>query len=103
MGINSFVKSGFKASLSTFDAEDVAIAGITRKGVIDDVGMEMSINEGGDDNQRSLRITFPGNAYPTTPKSGKRLTCRGKTWQITQVTDGPACLMIEVVEPERRG
>ena len=83
--------------------EDCTIGTETKKGVVDDTGSELMINEGGDDNQRSLRVVFAGNAFATLPASGKRATCRGKTWQITTVDDSPGCLTIDMIEPERRG
>lgn len=103
MGVASFVRSAFISSLVTFDAEDVTISGETQKGVIEDIGAETMIGEGGDQNQRALRVSFPGAAFATTPKSGKRATCRGQTWQISRVDDGVGALVIEMEEPERRG
>lgn len=103
MGVASFVKSALTSSLDTLSAEDVTIGGATARGIVEDTGAELMLNEGGDDNQRGLRVTFPSAAFATVPTSGKRATCRSLTWQITSVDNSPACLTIDMIEPERRG
>jgi len=85
------------------DAENVIIGGQTQLGVVEDIGAELMLSEGGDNNQRGLRIAFPAAAFTTLPRSGQAATCRSKTWQITRVDNGPGSLVIEMIEPERRG
>jgi len=103
MGVAAFVKAAFEASLTTFDAETVTINGTSASGVVEDIGAELGIAEGGDEMQRGLRVSFPAGAFATVPRSGKRATCRSITWQITRVDNGPGSLVIEMIEPERRG
>lgn len=103
MGVAAFVKAAFESSLATFDAETVTINGASAFGVIEDIGAELGIAEGGDEMQRGLRVSFPAGAFATVPRSGKRATCRSQTWQITRVDNGPGSLVLEMVEPERRG
>lgn len=103
MGVAAFVKSCFNSSLTTFDAEDVTIGAETKKGVIEDIGAEKFIEEGGENNERAIRVAFPADAFTTVPTSGKKATCRGLTWQISRVDNGPGSLVIEMEEPERRG
>lgn len=102
MGINAFVKSALTSSLDTFDAEDVTINGETKRGVIEDLGSLSELGEGGDRNERTIRVSFPGASFTTTPASGKYATCRGKKWQIETVDDSPGVLVITLEEQERR-
>ena len=103
MSIAAFVKTAFNSSLTTLSAEDVTIGAQTKKGVIEDIGTELMLGEGGDEVRRGLRITFPGAAFTTTPSRRATVTCRSLTWQITRVDNGPGSLTIEVEEPEARG
>jgi hypothetical protein len=103
MGIASFVRQSFNSSLTTLDAEDCTIGGVTKKGVVEDIGSELFIGEGGDQKRRALRISFPGNAFATVPSRRATATCRSLTWQITSVDNSPGALVIELEEPERRG
>ena len=73
MGLASFVRTAFNSSLSILSAEDVTIGAETKKGVIEDIGTELFIGEG------------------------------GLTWQISRVDNGPGSLVIDLEEPERRG
>lgn len=103
MGLASFVRTAFNSSLSILSAEDVTIGAETKQGVIEDIGTELFIGEGGDNTQRALRVSFPGNAFATTPSRRAAVTCRGLTWQISRVDNGPGSLVIDLEEPERRG
>lgn len=103
MGVANFVQSSFASCIDILSGESVAIGAETKKGVIEDIGAELMLGEGGDNNQRGLRISFPAGVFSTLPKSGKRATCRGITWQITRVDNGPGSLVIEMAEPERKG
>jgi len=103
MGLASFVRNAFNSSLTILDAEDVTIGAETKKGVIEDIGSELFIEEGGDGKHRALRASFPGNAFATVPSRRATVTCRSLTWQITRVDNGPGSLVIDLEEPERRG
>ena len=102
MGIHDFIKSAFNSTIDILSGEDVTISGVTVKGVIDDMGYEMSLGEGAENNQRNLRITFAGASFTTTPRSGNSVSTRGKIWKITRVDESPACLTIDLIEHERR-
>jgi len=102
MGLADFVKNSFNSSMSILSGEDITYLTQTKKGVVDDIGNELSIGMGGEANQRGLRISFAGNPFSTLPRSRKNITCRGVTWQITSVDYSPASLVIDVIEPERK-
>lgn len=103
MSIVAFVRTAFHSSLDTLGGENVQIGNHTHKGVIEDIGTELMLGEGGDEVRRGLRITFPGDAFPSTPARRATVTCRSQTWQITRVDNSPASITIEVEEPEARG
>ena len=103
MDLASFVRSAFNSSLTILDAEACTIGAETKNGVIEDIGAELMIGEGGDEVRRALRISFPGNSFATVPARRATATCRGLTWQITRVDNGPGALVIDLEEPERRG
>lgn len=103
MGLHDFVRTAFNSSLTTLSAENVTIGAETKAGVVEDIGAELVLGEGGDEITRSLRITFPGNSFATTPSRRATVTCRSLTWQISRVDNSPGCLTIEVEEPEARG
>lgn len=102
MGIQSFIKAALKSSLSTFDAETVTIGEQSGSAVIDMTDASMSLDMGGDDNQRSLRAVFAVDAFDPLPKSGQRATCRGRIWKIAEVDTGQAVLSITLTEPDKR-
>ena len=102
MGLNDFINSSFENALDTMDAEDCAIGDEIKRGVVEDMSAELSLGEGGENNERGLRITFPGMAFKVIPKSVKKAVCRNKNWKITTVDNSPASFTIEVIEPERR-
>ena len=103
MGVADFVKNAFNSSLDILSAESVTIGSATARGVVEDIGAELMLAEGGDDNQRSLRVSFPAGAFATVPTSRQAATCRGKSWQIERVDNGPGALILDLIEPERRG
>ena len=103
MGVADFVKNGFNSSLDILSAENVTINGITARGVVEDIGAELMLADGGDENQRGLRVSFASAAFATVPTSMQTATCRGKSWKITRVDNGPGSLVLEMIEPERRG
>ena len=102
MALHEFVKNAFNSSITTLSGEDVTISGETKRGVIEDTGADMMLGVGAENNERSLRVTFPGSSFSTTPPSGNSATARGKTWKITTVDDSPACITIDLIDPERR-
>lgn len=103
MGVADFVKNGFNSSLDVLSSENVTIGGATARGVVEDIGAELMIADGGDENRRGLRVSFPAEAFATTPTSRQSATCRGKTWKIDRVDNGPGSLILDLIEPERRG
>jgi hypothetical protein len=103
MGVALFVKAAFESSLDQFDAENVTIGSATARGVVEDIGAELMIADGGDENRRGLRVSFPSGAFATVPTSRQTATCRGKTWKIDRVDNGPGALILDLLEPERRG
>lgn len=102
MGIANFVRTAFNSSLTTFDAEDVTIGAETKKGVVEDIGTELNLGMGGDTIRRALRVTFPAGAFATVPSRKAAATCRGLSWVLGPVDNGPGALIIELHEPDRR-
>jgi hypothetical protein len=103
MGVAQFVQNAFRSSLSQLSAEEVLFGNQIAYGVVEDLGAEKMLGEGGDNNQRELRISFPASAFNPVPKSRQKITCRAKTWEVTRVDNGPGSLVLDVIEPERRG
>jgi len=97
------VKTAFTSSLSILSAELVEIGQQSALGVVDDIGAELGVAEGGHALERALRVSFPGGAFSPPPRSGRKATCRGLVWQISVVDDSPGSLVIDMIEPERRG
>jgi hypothetical protein len=103
MGVADFVKAAFNSSLDVLSAENVTIGAATARGVVEDIGAELMIADGGDENRRGLRVSFPSAAFATVPTSRQTATCRSKTWKIDRVDNGPGALVLDLIEPERRG
>ena len=105
MGVQRFIKSAFKASLKTFDAESVTIGGVDIQAVIDTNNSSNSLGLGAVDNERTLVVQFPAD-FTGELKSGMIAVARGEKWQISSeagsIQRGQAAITVTLVEPERR-
>lgn len=106
MGVQSFLKKAFAASLTTMDAEDVTFGAQTVKAVIDESEAGRGVNLGSDDLKRTITVKIPADVLTSIPKSGQKFTARGQEWQIpsepTSIKAGQVAVEIVGEEPERR-
>jgi hypothetical protein len=102
MGVQSFLKTAFKASLAAMEAEDVSFGSTVIKAVIDMPSNERFAGQGADEVRREIVITFPADLLSKPPKSGSKFTARGKEWQVELVRAGLASIEVRGVEPEKR-
>jgi len=105
MGVQQFLKQALKASLPTFDAEDVVFGEVTVQAVINEGSDAGQLGEGADIPNRLLTITFPADALAKPPIPGAVATARGRQWQVASeppVHAGQIAITLTLEEPAKR-
>ncbi len=73
MGVHSFLKSALKASMSTFDAEEITIGSTKLKAIIDEATGSNPLGTGATNNERTMTIQFPADSFTGKLKSGMKV------------------------------
>lgn len=106
MNVQSFLKSAFKGSLAIMGSEEIVISGVKIQAIEDEVASSNPLGIAATNNERTLVVKFPADAYTGALKSGMTVTARSQSWQISSEPDsirkGQIATTITLIEPERR-
>lgn len=106
MSVQRFLLAAFKKSLPTMGAEEITIGSTKIQAVEDETASSNALAIAATDNERTLVVKFPADAYNGALKSGMTVLAREETWQISSEPDsirkGKVAITLVLVEPERR-
>jgi hypothetical protein len=106
MSVQSFLLTAFKKSLATMGSEEIIIGSTKIQAVEDETGLSNALAIAATDNERTLVVKFPADAYTGALKSGTTVLARSESWQISSDPDsikkGRIAITLVLVEPERR-
>ena len=87
-------------------SEEIIIAGKKIQTIEDQTESSNALGLAANNNERTLVVSFPADAFTGTLKSGTAVTARGQSWQISSesgsIRKGQIATTITLVEPERR-
>jgi hypothetical protein len=106
MSVQTFLLTAFKKSLATMGSEEITIGSTKIQAIEDETASSNALAIAATDNERTLVVKFPADAYTGALKSGMTVLARSETWQISSDPDsirkGKIAITIVLVEPERR-
>lgn len=99
--------SQFKKSLSIMGSEEITIGATKIQAIEDETESSNALAIAATDNERTLVVKFPADAYTGALKSGMTVLARDQTWQISadqgsSIRKGQIAITLVLVEPERR-
>lgn len=87
-------------------SEEITIGSTKIQAIEDETASSNALAIAATNNERTLVVKFPADAYSGALKSGMTVNARGEDWQISSDPDsvrkGQVAITIVLVEPERR-
>jgi hypothetical protein len=106
MSAQTLLLSQFKKSLASLGSEEITIGATAIQAIEDETASSNALATAATNNERTLVVKFPADAYTAVLKSGMTVLARSQTWQISSDPDsvrkGQVAITIVLVEPERR-
>lgn len=106
MSVQTFLLTAFKKSLATMGSEEITIGSTKIQAIEDETESSNALGIAATDNERTLVVKFPADAYTGELKSGMTVLARSESWQISSepnsIRKGRIAITIVLVEPERR-
>ena len=87
-------------------AEEITIGATVIHAIEDETSSSNALARAATNNERTLVVKFPSDAFAGALKSGMTVTARDQAWQISgdqdSVKRGKVAITLTLVEPERR-
>ena len=78
MSVQTFLLSAFKKSLATLGAEEITIGSTKIQASEDETASSNALGRAATNNERTLAVKFPSDAYSGALKSGMKVMARGQ-------------------------